>query len=242
MSGKETEEKNPPDTSRRNFIKIMGVVAIGVGALGFLRGGIQNIIPSSAPVLSGFPSMKLVDTTGKAISTNSLTVNNPEIVTFDYPLLDEPNFLLRLGDSNNKDVEIKPVEVTIPLTGGKFTSPGGVGPYNSVVASSAICQHLGCVPPEIRYHTFTSSSFDGKIHCDCHGSTYDPFEGFKVVTGPTQRPLPNVILSHEGSDPDSDEYYVKSLVGPVIYAHTSDLSGGNPLPSSTQTTVTVTKG
>ncbi|MCL4345448.1 MAG: Rieske 2Fe-2S domain-containing protein [Candidatus Thermoplasmatota archaeon] len=242
MAGNEREEQTPPDASRRNFIKIMGIVAVGAGALAFLRGGIQNIIPPSGPVLSGFPSMKLVDATGKAISTNSLQVNNPEIVTFDYPLLNEPNFLLRLGDSNNKDVAINPVSVTIPLTGGKFTSPGGAGPYKSIVASSAICQHLGCIPPEIRYHTFTSASFDGKIHCDCHGSTYDPFEGFKVVTGPTQRPLPNVILSHEGSDPDSDEYYVKSLVGPVIYSHTSDLSGGNPLPSTTETTVTQTTG
>ncbi|PSN90758.1 hypothetical protein B9P99_04505 [Candidatus Marsarchaeota G1 archaeon OSP_B] len=60
------------------------------------------------------------------------------------------------------------------------------------------------------------------IHCSCHGSTYDPYQGGKVVTGPTQYPLPAVVLQW---DPTTDQLYATRMVGPVIYGHTSDLQG-----------------
>jgi hypothetical protein len=39
-------------------------------------------------------------------------------------------------------------------------------------------------------------------------------------------------------DSSSDTYSVTSLVGPTIYGHSDDLSGGNPLSSSSQADVT----
>ncbi len=234
---KNNEDEGPEDVSRRNFFKFLGITAIAAGGIASLRGVIQNVIPPVSNAVSGFPTLILYSQAGVPVKTTDLQVNSPKIVLFNYPLQNEPNFLLRLGDSSNNDVEIKPTTVTIPATGKTFTSAGGVGPYKSVVASSAICQHLGCIPPIIHFYPPSSSSYPGKIHCNCHGSTYDPYKGFAVVTGPTVHPLPNTVLQYDSS---SDQYSVTNMVGPTIYGHTSDLSGGNPLPSSKYTEISVT--
>lgn len=228
------ENDEPEDQTRRSFFKFLGVAAIAAGGIAALRGTIQNIIPPVTSAFTGFPTLLLYNQSGTPVTTKDLEVNNPKIVIFYYPLQNEPNFLLRLGDSNNNDVEVKPTTVTIPATGKTFTSSGGVGPYKSVVASSAICQHLGCIPPIIHFYPPSSSSYPGKIHCNCHGSTYDPYQGFAVVTGPTTHPLPNTVLSYDNA---KDQYSVTSLVGPTIYGHTSDLSGGNPLSSTKYTEI-----
>ncbi|MCW6168679.1 MAG: Rieske 2Fe-2S domain-containing protein [Thermoplasmatales archaeon] len=230
-----SEDNKPEDESRRNFLKLMGVITVGAASVGALRGVIQNIIPPPSKTITSFPVLTLVGSSGSPIKTTDLKVNDLSIVTFLYPLQGEPNFLLRLGNSSNKDIAIPSMTVKIPINGSTYKSPGGTGPYNSVVASSAICQHLGCEPPAIHFYPPSSSSYSGKIHCSCHGSTYDPFSGFSVVNGPTQRPLPSVIMSY---DKASDTYSVKNMVGPTIYGKPSDLSGAASLPSSTQTTVT----
>ena len=214
------------DQHKRNFLKVMGILIVGAGLGGTLRSVIQYAIPQTTAVESSFPTLLLVLPNGNPVHTTDLVVNNPSIVTFDYPLQNEPNFLLRLGDSSNQDVKVESSEVTIPATGGKYQSPAGVGPYGSVVSSSAICQHLGCIPPELKFHPPSSSSFPGKVHCDCHGSTYDPYSGFSVVPGPTKSPLPSTVLTYDSS---TDTYSASQLVGPTIYGHISDLSGGNAL-------------
>ena len=239
----ETETIEVEDPSRRTFLKYMTVAAFAAASAGALRSTIQNIIPKSAGI-SGWPDLMLVDsTTGKPITTSDIKVNDGTVVTFDYPLQGEPNFLLRLGDANGNDVKVNSVDVSVPASGNTFKSPEGVGPYGSVVASSAICEHLGCVPPIIHYYKPGSSipngpsgsSNPGLIHCNCHGSTYDPSKGFGILNGPTQKPLPNVTLKYDQS---KDQYFAVSMVGPTIYGHSSDLSGGNPLPSDSQTGVT----
>lgn len=230
------------DPSKRNFLKAMSAVAVAAAVGGVGRGLIQNIIPNSVGI-TGFPSLTLVDSGGNPVKTSALKVNDPSVVLFEYPLQGEPNFLLRMGDSGNNDVEVKSVSVPVPATGKSFQSPGGVGPYKSVVASSAICQHLGCVPPMIHFYqpgstipgtSFSGSSNKGFVHCNCHGSTYDPSSGFSIVTGPTQKPLPNIVLSYDST---SDTYKAVSMVGPTIYGQTDDLKGSTPLSSSSQTTV-----
>jgi Rieske Fe-S protein len=226
--------KAPRDDEKRNFLKILGILVIGAGVAGTLRSVVQNLIPPVTNAVSSFPTLTLILENGNPVHTTDLTVNDPSVVTFNYPLANEPNFLLRLGNANNVDVSIKPSEVLIPATGAKYQSPGGVGPYGSVVAASAICQHLGCVPPEIKYYPPSSSSFPGKIHCSCHGSTYDPFSGFSVVTTPTKSPLPSLILSYDSA---KDTYAATMMVGPTIYGHASDLSGGNTITTA-GTTVT----
>jgi len=72
-----------------------------------------------------------------------------------------------------------------------------------------------------------------------------------VVTGPTVRPLPAVVLEWDSS---TDELYAVEMIGPVIYGHpgyntptptltknpTGDLQGGTPISGSSTTVTTHT--
>lgn len=239
-------EDEPVDQGKRNFLKAMIVVSAGAAVIGTLNGVIRNIITPAAG-LTSFPVLTLVDeVTGQPIHTSDIKVNSTKAYIYYYPLDNDPNFLIRLGDISGNDVRVSPFNVNIPATGGTFRSPGGVGPYGSVVSFSAICQHLGCVPPIIHYykgglsipgHPELPLIETGYIHCNCHGSTYDPLEGAKVVTGPTVKPLPNTILDF---DPTTDTYRVRSMIGPTIYGKPNDLQGGTPFPSGTKTTPVTT--
>ncbi|MHB8396817.1 MAG: Rieske 2Fe-2S domain-containing protein [Thermoplasmataceae archaeon] len=218
--------------SRRSFLKMMMVFAVGAAAIGTMRGGIQSLARLPPQALSTFPTLTLVNGSGAPIKTSDIPVNSALGVLFPYPLTNEPNFLLRLGDKNGNDVAVTPQKVSIPDTGGSFLSPGGVGPYKSVVAASAICQHAGCLFPQLRFYPPTSSSYPGLIQCGCHGSQYDPYKGFGVVSTPTRSPLPNVTLSYDAT---TDTYQAVGMIGPVIFNHTNDLSGGTAAKSSTST-------
>ena len=97
-----------------------------------------------------------------------LSVNQP--VSFEYPLKGQSSVLVDLGD-----------EV-----------PGGVGDNNSIVAYSALCQHMGC-PVQ-----FVSDG--GYMLCPCHQSKYDPAREGNVIQGVAQAPLPSIELEIDGDD------------------------------------------
>lgn len=231
------------DHGKRTFLKAMGVIAAGAAVSGIVVGLVKNVITQPSG-LTSFPTLTIVNADGSPLHTSDIPVNEEHPFLFYYPLDNDPNFLLRLSNMNTGEVKLPPSRTVIPATGIYFNSPGGVGPNNNVVAYSAICQHLGCVPPIIHYYTpgsaipghpsVTGSLYPwGVIHCNCHGSTYDPSAGALRITGPTARPLPNVILEYDNF---TDTYKVKSMVGPVIYGKPTDLEGGTPFPSGTTTT------
>ncbi|MDT7870738.1 MAG: Rieske 2Fe-2S domain-containing protein [Thermoproteus sp.] len=244
------------NVGRRDFLKAVVFVSGAAVVLGMLR-GLEYLLPPTLSV-SSFPRLLLVAEDGTPIKASQLPVNaQPTIALFPYPLDNEPNFLLNLGDENNRPVEVPPTTVVIPQNGVTYEFPGGVGPHKSIVAFSAICQHLGCTFPEMAfyppgYKTFTALGPKDKVlHCSCHGSTYDPYRGGAVVTGPTTRPLPAVVLEW---DPNTDELYAVKMVGPVIYGHpgyntptaaavknpTGDLQGGAQISGNTTTVKTHT--
>ncbi len=249
-------EKNvgPLDPSRRAFLKGL-LIGIGVVAVATAVPMINSLNPT--PVyLKKFPWMIIVDSNGQPIQASNIPVNDPEILLFQYPMLGDITFLINMGDENNNPVTIPPVTVTIPETGKTYTFPGGVGPNKSIVAYSAICQHLGCVPPEIHfyppkyfapggtppsylppdaYNAAVSAGAKSVIHCDCHGSTYDPWHGAAVLTGPTVRPLPYVQLYWDSA---TDYLYAVGMNtnAPPIMDHTSDLEGAAYLDSYDETT------
>ncbi len=225
------------DKGRRNFLKIVMVASVGVAAIGMMKGGISEMI---APTLglTSFPSLTIYDTTGKPLLYENLQVNSSSIVLFEYPLSGDPTFLINLGDTSGKplDITVPPKPVSIEL-GTTYTYPTGVGPTGSqsVVAFSAICQHAGCVPPSIHYYPpgtpvpgYYSGSVNtvGLIHCSCHGSTYEPANGAAVKNGPTQNPLPGVFLKYDSTTHQLTAY---KMTGPVIFGKPSDLTGGSPL-------------
>ena len=60
-----------------------------------------------------------------------------------------------------------------------------------VFAYSAVCTHEGC--------TVQFNSASNNLQCACHGAVFDPFDGAKVVTGPTNQPLAKIKVATEGS-------------------------------------------
>ncbi|MEM3330071.1 MAG: Rieske (2Fe-2S) protein, partial [Saccharolobus sp.] len=73
------------------------------------------------------------------------------------------------------------------------------------------------------------------IHCDCHGSSYDPYHGASVLTGPTVRPLPYVELYW---DSNTDFLYAIGMNNnaPPILGHANNLEGYSYLSSYDEST------
>ena len=253
MSGKDGQSNNELAMGRRDFLRALLFVSGAAVVLGMLR-GLEYLVPPSIGI-SSFPRLLLVDENGNPIRASKIPPNaQPTIALFPYPLNNEPNFLLNLGNDSNQPVEVPPTTVVIPQNSVKYEFPGGVGPNKSIVAFSAICQHLGCTFPELTFYPPGYKAItelgpkDKVLHCSCHGSTYDPYLGGAVVTGPTTRPLPAVVLEWDSS---TDYLYATKMVGPIIYGHPGyssptqdtvnnplgDLQGGSPI-SGTTTTVT----
>ena len=133
----------------------------------------------------------------KVTNINSLKLLTP--FTFNYPLTNTPNLLVKLG----------------------VKAKGGIGPDQDIVAFSDICQHLGCfygfVPPKDSppcNKSYKASLSEG--YCCCHGSQYDFVDGAKVIGGPAPRPVPQVQLELDQSTGDISAV---SMSPPTIFGH-----------------------
>ncbi len=201
-----TADKATSSGDRREFIKIAVVAsaAIAAGGLGALVKSVTNPATSEA---AAFPRIKVA-------TIGDLEVNKP--VSFFYPLDNEPNLLVKLGQ--------------------KVSS--GVGPNGDIVAYSQLCQHLGCVygyqGPGTSPKCNASYSASNPVgYCCCHGSIFDFTQDGKVIGGPSPRPLPRVILEVSGSD-----IFAVGMTSPTIFGHSTgsndvsnDLQGGNLVTS-----------
>lgn len=59
-----------------------------------------------------------------------------------------------------------------------------------VYAYSAVCTHEGCT---VQYNSASKN-----LQCGCHGAVFDPGKDGKVLTGPTNKPLPKIKVAVEG--------------------------------------------
>jgi arsenite oxidase small subunit len=98
----------------------------------------------------------------QVISLDRLKVNRAH--TFDYPLEGQTSVLIDLGRR----------------------VPGGVGPKRSIVAYSALCQHMGCAVAYRRK--------ERELFCPCHQSRYDPERLGSIIQGVAMRALPTIRL------------------------------------------------
>jgi Rieske Fe-S protein len=206
------------DEDRRRLIKL-GLIG---GAIAIAGGGaalaLHDLFPGTAS--AGYPKVQLYYDDGTPIlaSQYRYSPTDPSVIVFDYPLTNEPNMLINLG----------------------APGPNGAGPQQSLVAFSALCQHLGCQPPSLSYYPpgTCGSYYGGRaiIHCVCHGSTYDPAVaapggGATLVVGPALVSLPQTVLEWDGS---TDFLYAVGVLGPPVFGHTNTLEGGSTVPPTVE--------
>jgi arsenite oxidase small subunit len=180
----------PLAMGRRDFLKL---AAAGGGAIAFLA------LASSMKALTFIPAATTQLSWPKITVANIKSLKLLTPITFNYPLTNTPNLLVKLG----------------------VAADGGVGPDKDIVAFSDICQHLGCfygfVPPSGSppcNKSYKASSSEG--YCCCHGSQYDLVHGAKVIGGPAPRPLPQVQLEY---DPSTGNINALSMGSPTIFGH-----------------------
>jgi len=188
------------DETKRNLLKLAAVAGVlGVGVGGAVGGALQYVQP---PVIGigSYPKTQLFDVDGAPLTVDAVQAEysaaTSDLYLFNYPLRNEPNFLLNLAPAVTKANNI----------------PYAIGDDLSIVAYSAICQHLGCPAPAISYYppgtcvnkTFSTAKFPNLnfyIHCSCHGSTYDVTDAAANLTGPAVIPLPQVVLMADPTPP-----------------------------------------
>lgn len=206
-----TNGSNPTesDESRRGFLKVAVTLSaiLAVGGIGAVSKSITERANANNPNTPGsFPKVKISE-------LSTLQVNQP--ISFYYPLDNEPNILVKLGQK----------------------AEGGVGPDGDIVAFSQLCQHLGCLygyqaPGSSPTCDATYKASGPLGYCCCHGSVYDFVKGGAVISGPTLRGQPQVVLEVDSSG----NIYAIGMTPPTIFGHntgssdvSADLQGGNPV-------------
>lgn len=124
----------------------------------------------------------------RVIALDKLKVNRAH--TFDYPLKGQTSVVIDM------DRRV----------------PGGVGPRRSIVAYSALCQHMGC---PVAYR-----SKQRELFCPCHQSRYDPERLGSIIQGVATRPLPKILLQVRNG-----AVYAVGVNG-LIYGRRSNLAPG----------------
>ncbi|MCI4358770.1 MAG: Rieske 2Fe-2S domain-containing protein [Thermoplasmata archaeon] len=217
-----SEPPGEVDETKRNVLKLLAVAGlVGATGGGLVAGSIQYAQPPQIGIAS-YPRVQLLDLDGSVLTVAKVekeyNVMTSDVLLFNYPLRNEPNFLINLA----------PAQAGGP---GASNVKNGIGHQNSIVAFSAICQHLGCPAPAMHFYPpgtcpQTPGGRSFYLHCTCHGSTYDAANGAANLTGPAVLPLPQVILEWDSSD---DSVYAVNQVGPPVNGHLSTLQGDYPV-------------
>lgn len=230
MSSEQSKDSQPEKAPRRNFLKV-GIVASLALVVAGIGGIAESLISPPAQTTTTTKSTTTKSTgTGTATGTETTSastsspfprvlvanisdLSNDTPMSFNYPLEETPNMLVKLG----------------------VKAQGGVGPDGDIVAFSQFCQHLGCVYGYVPSGSSPKCSGSYKAttpvgYCCCHGSEFDLVNGAKVLGGPAQRPQPQVILEFDSA---TGKIYATGMGPPAIFGHSTgstdvlnDLQGG----------------
>ena len=116
-------ENGDVDETRRNILKLAGVGALVLAGGGLGAAAIQYVQPPTVG-LTSYPKVQLIDVNGKPLTltavANEYNVGTSDLFLFNYPLRNEPNFLLNLTPVNN--------QAPSSSNPGTWQVPNGVGP------------------------------------------------------------------------------------------------------------------
>jgi arsenite oxidase small subunit len=219
VSSAPEKEERSPENSRRTFLRFALAAAVVLVTAGIASVTRSFISPAIPPGESGTVTTTSAQTGSNAspfprvLVANISDIIEGKSVTFNYPLEETPNILVKLGAK----------------------AQGGVGPDGDVVAFSQICQHLGCIygyVPQGKSPSCDESYVASRPvgYCCCHGSIFDLADGAKVLGGPAPRPAPQVVLEYDNA---SGNIYAVGMLPPTIFGHNTgsndvlnDLQGG----------------
>ncbi len=189
------EEDDRP-IERRRFLNLSLAVG-GVATIAALLAALFRYLEFIPPPQTGGRQLEVAWPRVKLVNVTFLQMLKP--LKFNYPLINTPNFLIKLG----------------------VKADDGVGPDADIVAYSGICQHLGCYydfqPPNSSpacAPSFKTRMAEG--YCCCHGGEYDFVHGANVIGGPPPRSVPPVRLEY---DEASGDLFAVGMGPPTIFGH-----------------------
>jgi len=195
MTSADREEEDRA-IGRRRFLNLF-LAAGSVAAIAALLEGVFRFVEFIPSPRAAGKQVELAWPRVKLVNVASLQSLKP--IKFNYPLVNTPNFLVKLG----------------------VKADDGAGPNADIVAYSGICQHLGC------YYEFQppgsspacNPSFKTPVaegYCCCHGGQYDFVHRAKVIGGPPPTSVPAVRLEY---DEATGDLYAVGMGPPTIFGH-----------------------
>jgi len=216
------KDTTDPDGSKRNFLKLVLTLG-GLATVGSFASMFRILAFVPGPNATATTNVPLKWPVVKIANISTLDPTKP--LSFNYPLVETPSVLLKLG----------------------VQAENGVGPNSDIVAFSNICQHLGCIYAALPSGTsppcnqsFNSAAPQG--YCCCHGGQYDFAHSAMVIGGPPPRPVPQVTLRYDSSTGD---IFAIGMGAPTIFGHgppgtndpasvlNNDLAGGTVVTDAT---------
>ena len=201
---------------RRNFLKLSSTSAIAIAITPSLI--TQKLYAEDGRLFQTFEKVQLKDVRGNALA--SATLLREENYIFMYPYASTPSILVNLATPTKKDISLKAED------GTAYVFKGGVGSKGTIVAYSAICPH------QLTYPKAAMSMFQyveekgktlayekaGVFVCSSHLSAFEPKEGGKVVGGPANEGLAQIILEIDAED----NIWAVGVLGPVKFQNFFD--------------------
>jgi Rieske Fe-S protein len=182
---------------RRNFFKVIGGTTFIAVSPSLVT---QTLFAKNGDLFKIYDKVMLTDKEGNPVKTTDLKKEVNYI--FMYPYIGTPALLVDLGEPTNTNITLK------TKSNQEYLFRGGVGKTRSIVAVSAICQHQLTHPTkEQSFFSYVKRGKEtlidkkgGKFICFAHLSAYDPKKGSKVISGPAEEGLANIVLEVDKND------------------------------------------
>ncbi len=193
---------------RRNFLKLSGTSAAAIAIAPSLI--TKRLYAEDGSLFQTFEKVQLNDAEGNPLKASKLV--KEENYVFMYPHAATPAILVDLPEPTGKDIKLKAED------GTEYIFKGGAGEKGTVVAFSAICAHQLTHPQKamsmFQYVPTTGKTLayekPGVFVCSSHLAAYDPKQGGKVVGGPANQGLAQIVLEID----KEDNIWAVAVLGP----------------------------
>jgi Rieske Fe-S protein len=196
---------------RRNFLRLSATSAMAVAVLPSLI--TQKLYAEDGSLFQTFDKVLLKDAQNNPMKASALL--KEENYVFYYPYAATPAIMVDLATPTQKDIKLKAED------GTEYLFKGGIGAKGTLVAYSAICPHQ-LTHPQASMTMFQYLEEKGKtlaydtggiFVCTSHLSAFEPKQGGKVVGGPANEGLAQIILEIDADD----NIWAVAVLGPVRF-------------------------